>query len=57
MVSFRRTLDSGGRRGGNTESDQELPSKQNFGGANGGEYRMSFPGYAPGFVQVIESPH
>eukprot|EP00946_MAST-07B_sp_MAST-7B-sp1_P004075 g4075.t1 len=40
----------------NTRSDQELPSKQNFGGANGGEYRMSFHGYAPGFVQVIESP-
>ena len=33
-----------------------LPSKQSFGGANGGEYRLSFHGYAPGYVQVIESP-
>ncbi|CAE7469985.1 unnamed protein product [Symbiodinium pilosum] len=34
----------------------ELPSSQSFGGANGGEYRKSFHGYAPSFVQVIESP-
>ena len=33
-----------------------LPSKQSFGGANGGEYRLSFHGYAPGYAQVIESP-
>ncbi len=35
---------------------QTLPSKQNFGGANGGEYRLSFHGFAPGFVQAIKSP-
>ena len=29
---------------------------QDFGGANGGEYRKSFHGYAPGYAQVIESP-
>ena len=34
----------------------DLPTSQSFGGANGGEYRKSFHGYAPGFVQVIESP-
>lgn len=33
-----------------------LPTSQDFGGANGGEYRKSFHGYAPGYVQVIESP-
>ena len=30
----------------------ELPASQSFGGANGGEYRKSFHGYAPGFAQV-----
>eukprot|EP00501_MAST-03F_sp_TOSAG23-6_P000590 GSMAST32.ASY1.ANO1.611.1 assembled CDS len=39
------------------EIPSTLPTKQNFGGANGGEYRLSYHGYAPGFVQVIESPH
>ncbi|CAE7783457.1 unnamed protein product [Symbiodinium sp. CCMP2592] len=33
-----------------------LPTSQSIGGANGGEYRKSFHGYAPGFVQVVESP-
>ena len=33
-----------------------LPSNIAFGGANGGEYRKTFHGYAPGYVQVIESP-
>eukprot|EP00403_Amphidinium_massartii_P006684 CAMPEP_0178382090 /NCGR_PEP_ID=MMETSP0689_2-20121128/6317_1 /TAXON_ID=160604 /ORGANISM="Amphidinium massartii, Strain CS-259" /LENGTH=525 /DNA_ID=CAMNT_0020002289 /DNA_START=98 /DNA_END=1675 /DNA_ORIENTATION=- len=33
-----------------------LPTKQSFGGANGGEYRKTFHGYAPGYVQVIDSP-
>ena len=33
-----------------------LPSKMAFGGANGGEYRKSFHGYAPGYGQIIESP-
>ena len=33
-----------------------LPTKQHFGGANGGEVRKSFHGLAPGFVQVIDSP-
>ena len=38
------------------KSAQGLPSKMAFGGGNGGEYRMSFHGYAPGFGQIIESP-
>mmetsp|Transcript_3494 Transcript_3494/g.10810 ORF Transcript_3494/g.10810 Transcript_3494/m.10810 type:complete len:746 (+) Transcript_3494:757-2994(+) len=33
-----------------------LPTSQGFGAGNGGEYRMSYHGYAPGYVQVIESP-
>lgn len=33
-----------------------LPISQSFGAANGGEYRKSFHGYAPGFAQVLESP-
>lgn len=33
-----------------------LPSHHTFGGANGGEVRKSFHGYAPGYAQVIESP-
>jgi hypothetical protein len=33
-----------------------LPTSAGFSAGNGGEYRMSFHGYAPGFVQVIESP-
>ena len=33
-----------------------MPTSQAFGGANGGEYRKSFHGYAPGFAQLIESP-
>ena len=33
-----------------------IPTSQAFGGANGGEYRKSFHGYAPGYAQVIESP-
>lgn len=33
-----------------------IPTSQSFGGANGGEYRKSFHGYAPGFAQVIDSP-
>jgi len=31
-------------------------TSQAFGAANGGEYRMSYHGYAPGYAQVIESP-
>ena len=34
----------------------KLPTSQSFGAGNGGEYRKSFHGYAPGYVQVIESP-
>ena len=34
----------------------DLPSSVPFGGANGGEYRLSYHGYAPGLVQVIKSP-
>mmetsp|Transcript_2949 Transcript_2949/g.6209 ORF Transcript_2949/g.6209 Transcript_2949/m.6209 type:complete len:755 (+) Transcript_2949:19-2283(+) len=33
-----------------------LPTSQSFGGANGGEYRKSFHGYAPGYAQLIQSP-
>lgn len=33
-----------------------LPSFQRFGGANGGEFRKSFHGYAPPFAQLIRSP-
>ena len=33
-------------------STEEFPSSQAFGGANGGEFRKSFHGYAPGYVQV-----
>ena len=33
-----------------------IPTHQAFGGANGGEYRKSFHGYAPGYAQVIDSP-
>jgi len=36
--------------------DNNIPTSQNFGGANGGEYRKSFHGYAPGFAQIIDSP-
>lgn len=35
---------------------EPIPTAQSFGGANGGEVRKSFHGYAPGFVQVIKSP-
>lgn len=38
------------------ESSTGLPTSQAFGGANGGEYRLSYHGYAPGYAQVIESP-
>jgi hypothetical protein len=33
-----------------------IPTSQSFGGANGGEYRLSYHGYAPGYAQVIDSP-
>eukprot|EP00658_Telonema_sp_P-2_P055629 TRINITY_DN44215_c0_g1_i1.p1 TRINITY_DN44215_c0_g1~~TRINITY_DN44215_c0_g1_i1.p1 ORF type:complete len:708 (-),score=147.60 TRINITY_DN44215_c0_g1_i1:102-2225(-) len=33
-----------------------IPTSQSFGGANGGEVRKSYHGYAPGFAQVIDSP-
>eukprot|EP00434_Breviolum_minutum_P004320 symbB.v1.2.003807.t1/scaffold192.1/size616647/18 len=33
-----------------------IPSRQDFRGANGGEFRKSFHGYPPGFVQVVASP-
>ena len=36
--------------------EQGLPSSVQFSGANGGEYRKSFHGYAPGYVQVLRSP-
>ena len=37
-------------------SDGSLPTHTSFGGANGGEYRKSFHGFAPGYAQVIDSP-
>lgn len=40
----------------NAKKSGEFPSSQAFGGANGGEFRKSFHGYAPGYVQVIQSP-
>ena len=33
-----------------------IPTSQSFTAGNGGEYRKTFHGYAPGFAQVIESP-
>jgi len=38
------------------ESASGLPSRQLFDGSNGGEYRMSFHGVAPGHALVVESP-
>ena len=35
----------------------DIPTQQAFGAANGGEARGSFHGYAPGFAQIIQSPH
>jgi len=40
----------------NLAPDNALPTSQSFGCGNGGEYRKTFHGYAPGYVQVIESP-
>eukprot|EP00931_Biecheleriopsis_adriatica_P039550 TRINITY_DN22616_c0_g1_i2.p1 TRINITY_DN22616_c0_g1~~TRINITY_DN22616_c0_g1_i2.p1 ORF type:complete len:480 (-),score=77.41 TRINITY_DN22616_c0_g1_i2:82-1521(-) len=37
-------------------SSTKLPTSQDFGGANGGEVRKSFHGYAPGYAQLIDSP-
>lgn len=37
-------------------SGRDIPVQQVFGGANGGEVRKSFHGYAPGYVQIIDSP-
>lgn len=42
--------------GGDEVSATGQPTRQEFGGANGGEVRQSFHGYAPGFAQLIESP-
>jgi hypothetical protein len=33
-----------------------LPTSVALGGANGGEYRKSFHGYAPGYAHLIQSP-
>lgn len=33
-----------------------IPNRQDFRGANGGEFRKSFHGYPPGFAQVVASP-
>jgi hypothetical protein len=37
--------------------DGSIPSSTALGAGNGGEYRKSFHGYAPGYGQVIGSPH
>jgi hypothetical protein len=34
-----------------------FPTSGSLGAGNGGEYRKSFHGYAPGYGQVIGSPH
>lgn len=39
-----------------TPSVSGQPTSLVLGGGNGGEYRKTFHGYAPGFVQTIESP-
>eukprot|EP00041_Stephanoeca_diplocostata_P021125 m.486046 g.486046 ORF g.486046 m.486046 type:complete len:898 (+) comp21742_c0_seq1:58-2751(+) len=36
--------------------ENDIPTSQSFGAANGGEYRKSYHGYAPGYAQVIDSP-
>jgi len=36
--------------------DAATPTSQSFGGANGGEVRKSYHGYAPGYAQLIQSP-
>ena len=39
------------------ESEEgDLPSSTSLGAGNGGEYRKSYHGYAPGYGQVIEAP-
>eukprot|EP00051_Salpingoeca_urceolata_P026537 m.477668 g.477668 ORF g.477668 m.477668 type:complete len:870 (+) comp20913_c0_seq1:229-2838(+) len=37
-------------------ADTETPSSAAFGAANGGEWRKSFHGFAPGFAKIIQSP-
>lgn len=44
-------------RGGANDKTGAVPTQQDFGAANGGEARKSFHGFAPGFVQLIQSPH
>jgi len=36
--------------------ESELPQRQVFSSANGGEYRKSYHGFAPGYALVIDSP-
>ena len=36
--------------------ENDIPTSQSFGGANGGEVRKSFHGYPPGMAQIIDSP-
>ena len=45
-----------GAHAGHDELLDGIPTSMAFGGANGGEYRLSYHGYAPGFAQVIQSP-
>ena len=33
-----------------------LPSHQQFSSANGGEYRKTYHGFAPGYALVVDSP-
>ena len=37
-------------------STSALPSHQSFGSANGGEFRKSYHGFAPGYALVVDSP-
>jgi len=39
-----------------TANFASVPDSASFGGANGGEVRKSFHGYAPGYAQLISSP-
>ena len=39
-----------------TPDPTSLPTHQQFSSANGGEYRKTFHGFAPGYAVVIDSP-
>ena len=37
-------------------TDNAFPTSLRLGGGNGGEYRKTFHGYPPNYVQIVESP-